>query len=86
MRSKPETPYERLRRAVLRYISRVGLPKSVGMWMYPRARLSDGWRLLDLWERTKAADQLGHDVRLIAKDDGLHVVYVERPGEIGCNL
>ncbi len=77
-----ETPYSRLLTAARQFDLRVRNPKRIGMFFYPAAKLSEGWSLVDLNERVKAAEQLGFDVRLVAKEDGLHVQYVKRPDEI----
>ncbi len=37
--------------------------------------LNEGWALQDLYERTKAAEQLGYDVQPVANDEGLSVRY-----------
>jgi hypothetical protein len=82
MKNKPVTPYDRLIRAVRRYVSSVLYPKKKTMWVYPKDKLSQGWSLSDLYERVAAADQLGYDVRLRIGETGLVVEYVERPKEI----
>lgn len=73
-----KTPYQRLAEDFAAYKTKVVYPRRVGMWSYPKARLSEGWSLLDLYERAKAAEQLGYDVILLPKDDGLHVQYVQK--------
>jgi hypothetical protein len=78
MKEKPVTPYARLLEKVNDFASKVAYPRRVAMFWYAKAKLGDGWSLTDLYERTKAADQLGYDVVLLAKDDGLHVQYVQR--------
>lgn len=79
---KHETPYSRLLKAVRVWRSKVINPHHIRMWCYPKAKLSDGWGLKDLYERTVAAHQLGYDVMLKANDDGLVVVYSKRPDDI----
>ncbi len=78
-----ETPYNRLKRVTQDYISRVELPRRITMWMYPKEKLREHWRLDDLAERVQAADQLGFDVRLRVSDKGLVAEYVKRPGDLG---
>lgn len=81
------TPYQRLRTAALKFLSRVKFPRKTMMWVYPKERISTGWNLSDLAERVQAAEQLGHDVKLVwNKDHGLEVYYVERPGELEVTL
>ena len=43
-----------------------------------------GWKLLDLYERTKAAEQLGYDVQIVAGDDGLSVYYKKKVPDVPC--
>jgi hypothetical protein len=78
-KAKQVTPYQRLLDSVREYLWTVRAPKTQLMWFYPKAKLNAGWYLTDLYERTKAADQLGYDVVLVAKDDGLHVKYRKLP-------
>ena len=77
-----ETPYNRLKSAVLQYMSGVEYPHRKVMWLYPKARLRESWHLDDLAARVAAADQLGYDVRLRMADDGLRVEYVKRPDDL----
>lgn len=51
---------------------------TITMWMYPKDKLNEGWSLHDLYERTKAAEQLGYDVQLVATDQGLSVCYKKK--------
>lgn len=81
-----ETPYSRLKNAVLEYISGVDYPHRKVMWLYPKAKLAERWRLDDLAERVQAADQLGYDVKLRMADDGLRVEYVKRPPPLDYSL
>lgn len=78
MKTKPITPYQHLLDEIKAWAFKVTNRHTVAMWHYPKARLTDGWSVLDLYERTKAAEQLGYDVVLKSKDDGLHVQYVKR--------
>jgi hypothetical protein len=48
------------------------------MWAYPRNRLSEGWDMVSLDHRIKAADQLGYDVQVTSTDEGVRVLYVKR--------
>lgn len=81
--SKP-TPYQRLRANVDEYVRKVSNPRRIGMWTYPKTRINEAWTLGDLYERVRAADQLGYDVQLIANDAGLLVQYVQkRPSTLG---
>ena len=52
--------------------------KKVGMWHYPKDKLSEGWTLTDVYERVAAAEQLGYDVVLKAPKKGLEVEYIEK--------
>lgn len=73
-----KTPYQRLAEDFEEYRRKVKFPRTVGMWNYPKARLNENWTLGDLYERVKAADQLGYDVSLFAADEGLVVRYVAK--------
>lgn len=78
-----QNPYNRLLGKAKDFAFRVKYPRCKTMWVYPRARIDEAWRLGDLYERTKAADQLGYDVKIVAGDNGLEVQYVKRP-DIPC--
>lgn len=80
-KQKPITPYERLKAAFLKYVSSVEYPHTKLMWSYPKAKLSDGWSLIDLAERVSAAEQLGYDVVLRSDDGGLKVLYRKKHAE-----
>lgn len=75
MKQKPKTPYQRLLEDVLEFTRKVRFPHEKAMWVYPKARLSEGWNIYDLSERVQAADQLGYDVCLKVTDQGLVVFY-----------
>lgn len=80
MKAKPITPYQRLMDDFREYARKVNYPKRVAMFLLPKDKLSQAWKLEDVWERTKAAEQLGYDVTVRADDDGLHFGYVcKRP-------
>ena len=73
------SPYTRLLRKLSGWVGACLTRKRVGMWHYPKDKLSHAtYELLGLWERVAAAEQLGWDVHLLARPDGLHVEYVER--------
>lgn len=78
MKEKPKNPYQRLLDDVKKFACSVKYAHRKVMWVYPKGRLKEGWKLDDLYERAKAADQLGYDVRIVAGDDGLRVEYVKR--------
>lgn len=79
MKVKPKTPYQRLLEDVMKFASGVKYAHRKTMWTYPKARLGEHWDLSDLNARVAAADQLGYDVRLVSKDEGMVVQYVKRP-------
>lgn len=79
MREKPITPYARLLADVRKFASSVKYPHKKLMWRYNKSDLGKHWTLTDLYERVKAADQLGYDVVLVAEDAGLAVQYAKRP-------
>ena len=73
-----KTPYHHLAEDFDNFKRKVRFPRTVSMWHYPKGKLTEGWNLLDLYERTKAADQLGYEVVLVAADEGLKVQYVAK--------
>jgi hypothetical protein len=70
-------PYNRLKEIAQEWMRKVQHPHTVLMWRYPKSKLGDSWTLRDLWDRTAAAEQLGYDVKVVAKEDGLCVYYVK---------
>lgn len=80
-KTKPVTPYQRLLDDVTRYLSTVRFPTRKSLWTYPKAKIREGFRLDDLYERTAAADLLGYDTVLKATDEGLVVQLRQRPDE-----
>ena len=85
MAEKRKNPYQYLLEQINEFCDNLKYRHQVTMWKYPKNRLSEGWPLLELYERVKAAEQLGYDVQLIAQDDGLLIQYVKQiphiPGE-----
>ena len=78
MKAKPITPYKRLLDEIIEY-ERVTLwPRKENMFFIAKARLNAGHMLLDVYERTLAANQLGYDVKIDAREDGLHFIYTKR--------
>lgn len=75
-------PYSRLLKRVKDWCWKVTHRKQIGMWSYPTESLDKGWKLNDLYERIKAADQLGYNVILKATDKGLEVYYREKAPDI----
>ena len=67
--------YNTLRARALDHFEKTIFPHTVAMWQYPKDRLREGWPLWELYERTKAAEQLGYDVILVAADHALVVKY-----------
>lgn len=79
MSEKRQNPYQRLMETARKFSGQVLYPICKSMWVYPMASLNGGWDLTRLYERTKAADQLGYDVLCIATDEGLKIQYRKRP-------
>lgn len=78
---KRQNPYQRLRDQFRDWMNECLMRRRVSMWLYAKDKLHHNWTLTDLWERVAAAEQLGYDVQLSAKTDGLHVEYVKKlPG------
>lgn len=78
MKAKPITPYARLLADVRKFASAIKYATRKTMWVYPKGTLGGGWNLTDLYERAKAADQLGYDVHVVPVEDGLRVEYRKR--------
>lgn len=76
--SKKLNPYHRLMNEALDWANKVVYAKRRTMWVYPKAKLNERWQLRELWERTKAAEQIDFEVRLIASEEGLKVQYIEK--------
>ena len=80
IRPKPKTPYQHLLEDVKKWAFGVVYPKRTTMFFYKKDSLRAGsWVLWDVYERTKAADTLGYDVKITAEEDGLYMRYVKRP-------
>lgn len=73
--TKRKNPYQMLLEDIKDWCRKVKFRNEKVMWVYPKGRLNQGWPLGDLYERVKAAEQLGYDVILIANDEGLSVRY-----------
>jgi len=71
--------YTRLKERAAAWAKTVMRPHEILMWRYPKERLTEGWRLDDLAERTASAKQLGYRVELRTVDKGLEVWYVSMP-------
>jgi len=75
---KRTNPYNYLKAQFVEFVNSVTYRRRVRMWTYPKAKLSQGWSLVDLNERVASADQLGFDVQLRSTDDGLVVEYIAK--------
>ncbi len=76
-----ENPYTRLKRACLKWAQSVYSPEKKLLWLYKKSDFDKQVNLYFLYERVGAADDLGYDVRLESRSDGLQVVYVKRPDQ-----
>ncbi len=76
--TKRKNPYQVLLDDIMKFCRKLRYRREKVMWLYPKGRLHEGWPLTDLYERIKAADQLGYDVTLKATDEGISVRYIER--------
>lgn len=52
----------------------------------PKAKMAEGWRVDNIWERTVAAEQLGWNVEVKATEAGLVFWYVKKPPAIPYNF
>lgn len=73
-----QKPYDRLLEEIKGYCAGIRHRREVAMYFYPKNRLFEGWSLLDVYERTQAAEQLGYDTLLSANDAGLRVIYKKK--------
>ncbi len=80
-KTKPKTPYQRVLEEAQDFARKVKCRHTKTMWTYPKDKLNTGWALESLYERVKAAEQLGYEVVLMATDDGLAVRYVKEVPE-----
>jgi hypothetical protein len=74
VKTKPVTPYARLKTEFANFVDLVLYPHTKLLWTYPKARLDEGWTLSNLAERVSAAAQLGYDVVLTRSENGDLVV------------
>ena len=75
---KPETPYARLLRECRQWAFRVKYPKHRTMFVFPKAKLREGWSLDDVAHRVEAANTLGWSVEIVVAENGdLVVRYVK---------
>ena len=77
-----KNPYIMLLGHIKEYCHKVRFRHTVEMFNYPKNNLSGSWNLTDLYERTKAAEQLGYDVQLTANDVGLIVHYKKKVPDV----
>lgn len=86
MADKPKrlNPYQRLLKEVVQFCREVRYPRRIEMFYYSKKELkSSTFNLNELYERTKAADDLGYDVMLEANEAvGLIVRYVKKRPDI----
>lgn len=80
---KPITPYQRLLGEIRNFCFKLMHLEKREMWYYTRESLKNQtFHLGELCERTAAADQLGYEVILIAKEGELRVFYRKKLPEI----
>lgn len=79
---KPESPYDRLRRSVLRYFvyEIFSIPvRRKELWTWDKSTVAQRGDLSALRERVIAAGQLGYDVVLVSSElGGLEVSYQKK--------
>lgn len=79
-KAKKKNPYQMLLDRIREFISDVRYRHKVSMWHYEKKFIEEEEHdLEDLYERTAAAEQLGYEVHLEAKEGGLFVYYVKNP-------
>ncbi len=79
---KRKNPYQMLLEEIIQFCRKLQFPHEREMFYYPKDKLPGNFRLDDLSERTKAADQLGYDVVLKAEDKGLIVYYRKKAPDV----
>lgn len=78
---KQMNPYTRLLSEIKEWCHTATFRHEKLMWYYSVNRLNESFNLSKLYERVRAAEQLGYDVLLVAKEDSLDVVYKKKlPG------
>lgn len=80
--NKPATPYQRLLNAVRRFHAAAKYPPRKMMFFVPKDKLSEGWALQVVADKTETANQLGWAVEVKVESDGLRFEYVKRPDDI----
>jgi len=65
-------PYTQLKNRFTAFANKVFGRRVVPMWNYRKETLPD------LYERVSAAQQLGYEVRLVAKEDQIFVEYTQK--------
>ena len=77
-----KNPYQILMEDIKSFCEKVRFRKETVMWEYPKGRLDEGWTLGALYERTVAAEQLGFEVVILAKDGALSVRYRKKVPDV----
>ena len=77
IKMKRINPYTRLLNEIKEFCGSVMYRSEKEMWYYPIKKLGSEWNLDDLYQRTAAANQLGHEVHVRADKKGLIVTYVK---------
>lgn len=72
-------PYQRLLEICRRFSAQIIYPIKKGMFFYEYKRLGEGWDLSMVYQRTKAAEQVGFEVIVEAHDNGLQFCYRKKP-------
>lgn len=76
MTYKPKTPYQWLLERFEKLETQIRYPDERFMFRFPKDTIrTTGYRLDGVWERTKAAQQLGYEVVVKAEDDDLRIHY-----------
>lgn len=70
-----KNPYQRLLERIQKFCFDLQYPHTRTMFFFPKEKLSIGWDLKDVYERTAAAGQLGYDVILEHRENGLFINY-----------
>ena len=76
MTTKRIMPYQRLHNSIVEFCFRLRYAHKVFMWRYAKENLDGSFKIMDLFQRTMAAQQLGYEVVIEASDkEGIEVFY-----------
>jgi len=78
MTTKRLNPYQYLLKQVREVITKIKYRETKNMFFYSYKNLGKAWSMTQIYERTKAAEQLGYDVQVKTTDKGLQFFYIKK--------